>query len=150
MMGVQKAIAAAGGIGYIRKGAGSVAAAAYCIIWWSTPLSAIPFLQLSATGLVLVAGIISAGAVEKDWGHDSNRIVIDEVAGMMITLLLIPVKLQYAVTGFVLFRFFDIAKPLGVKTAERLPGGWGVMADDVLAGVYAHLLLRLIIAIKLF
>ena len=150
MMGVQKAIAAAGGIGYIRKGAGSVAAAAYCIIWWSTPLSTIPLLQVLATLLVLAAGTISAGAVEKDWGHDSNRIVIDEVAGMMITLLFVPVKLQYAVTGFVLFRFFDIAKPLGVKTAERLPGGWGVMADDVLAGIYALLLLRLIIAIKLF
>jgi len=150
MMGVQKAIAAAGGIGYIRKGAGSVAAAAYCVIWWSTPLSTIPILQVTATLLVLAAGIISAGAVEKDWGHDSNRIVIDEVAGMMITLLFVPVKLQYAVTGFVLFRFFDIVKPLGVKTAERLPGGWGVMADDVLAGIYARVLLQLIIAIKLF
>ena len=150
MMGVQKAIAAAGGIGYIRKGAGSVAAAAYCIIWLLTPLSRTPLLEVLVLLLVTAAGIISANAVEKDWGHDSNRVVIDEVAGMMIALLFVPAQVKYAVTAFVLFRFFDIAKPLGIKKAENLPGGWGVMADDVLAGGYALLLLQLIIAVKLF
>lgn len=148
-MGVQKAIAAAGGIGYIGKGAGSVAAAAYCIIWLLTPLSKIPLLELLVLLLVTAAGVMSANAVEKDWGHDSKRVVIDEVAGMMIALLFVPAQVKYAVTAFVLFRFFDIAKPLGIKKAENLPGGWGVMADDVLAGVYALLLLQLIIAVKL-
>jgi len=62
---------------------------------------------------------------------------------MMITLLCFPHKWLYAIIGLVLFRFFDIAKPLGVRKMENLPKGWGVMADDVLAGVYAHLILRL-------
>jgi phosphatidylglycerophosphatase A len=150
MMGVHKTIAAAGGIGYIRKGAGSAAAAVYCIAWLFTPLSSGAPLQAVATGLVLAAGVASAGAVEKIWGHDSNRIVIDEVAGMMISLLFVPAQWTYGLTGFVLFRFFDIVKPLGIKQAERLPGGWGVMADDVLAGVYARLLLQVLIGVKLF
>jgi len=68
----------------------------------------------------------------------------------MITLLLIPVKLKYIITGFILFRFFDIVKPLGIKKAEQLPAGWGVMADDVLAGIYAYIILRLIIASNIF
>jgi len=150
MMGVQKAIAAAGGIGYIRKGGGSVAAAAYCIIWLLTPLQQSPLLEWLLLLLVLAAGVISAHAVEKDWGHDSSRVVIDEVAGMMIALLFVPVQIKYTVTAFVLFRFFDIVKPLGVRKMEQLPGGWGVMADDVLAGLYAQLLMQLLIAVKLF
>ncbi|MBS1562809.1 MAG: phosphatidylglycerophosphatase A [Bacteroidetes bacterium] len=150
MMGVQKAIAAAGGIGYIGKGAGSVAAAAYCILWTLTPLSTIPLLACLVLVLVTGLGVLSAHAVEKVWGHDSSRVVIDEVAGMMIALLFVPVQIKYTVTAFVLFRFFDIVKPLGVRKAEALPGGWGVMADDVLAGVYAQVLMRLIIALKLF
>lgn len=150
MMGVQKAIAAAGGIGYIGKGAGSVAAAAYCLIWQLTPLPSAPLLVLGALFVVLAVGVISARAVEKEWGHDSSRVVIDEVAGMMIALLFVPVQLKYTVTAFVLFRFFDIAKPLGIRRTESLPGGWGVMADDVVAGIYALALVQLITGLKLF
>ena len=150
MMGVSKAIAAAGGIGYIGKGAGSVAAAAYCIVWQFTSLGGSPLAAGIALMVVLVVGVMSAQVVEREWGHDSSRVVIDEVAGMMITLLGVPVQWKYTVTAFVLFRFFDIAKPLGIRRAERLPGGWGVMADDVLAGLYAWVLLQAIIGIKLF
>lgn len=71
--------------------------------------------------------------------------MIDEVAGMMITLLFIPVTIFHIVAGLILFRFFDIAKPLFIRKMEALPKGWGVMADDVLAGLYAHLVLRLIV-----
>ena len=80
---------------------------------------------------------------EKDWGHDAGKIVIDEVVGMWITLWLVPKSLMLYAIGFVLFRVFDILKPLGVRQSQKLPGGWGVMVDDLLAGVYANLILQL-------
>ena len=94
---------------------------------------------------LLALGIWSATKMETVWEHDSNRIVIDEVAGMMITLIFLPHNGVYIVTGCVLFRFFDIVKPLGIKAAESLPRGIGVMADDVLAGIYSQLILRAIV-----
>jgi phosphatidylglycerophosphatase A len=79
-------------------------------------------------------------------GKDNQRVVIDEVAGMCIALLWIPVQLPYLLFAFLLFRFFDIVKPLLIKKVEKLPGGLGVMLDDVLAGLNANLLLQLIVA----
>jgi phosphatidylglycerophosphatase A len=69
-------------------------------------------------------------------------VVIDEVAGMWISLLLVPLTGPRLVAGLVLFRFFDIAKPLFIRRLEKLPGGLGVMLDDVLAGLYANALLQ--------
>jgi phosphatidylglycerophosphatase A len=145
---VSKAIATVCGIGYISKGAGTIASVAYCIVWFLSPFTD-PQWQLIALCMVLALGIWSAGKVEKIWGHDSNRVVIDEIAGMMITLLLVPVNIGYGIVGLLLFRFFDIIKPLGIKKAERLHGGAGVMADDVVAGIYAWIVLQGIIAVKL-
>ncbi|SFA53410.1 Phosphatidylglycerophosphatase A [Pedobacter suwonensis] len=93
---------------------------------------------------------MSADRVEEIWGKDHNRVVIDEVAGMCITLLLIPLKWQYTLIGLILFRFFDILKPFGIRRLEELPGGWGVMADDVLAGIYANIILQLIVVLAIF
>lgn len=149
MINLQKAIATVCGIGFIQKGAGSVAAAVYCVIWYLSPLGNNMPAQVVGLILVLAAGVWSAGGVEKIWEHDSNKVVIDEVAGMMIALLFVAVNVKYVVAGFVLFRFFDIVKPLWIKRMEKLPGGWGVMADDVLAGVYAWLLLGLVTVTKL-
>ena len=148
MLRVPKAIATVCGIGYISKGAGSIASVAYCFVWFLFPFAG-PQWQLVALCMVLAFGIWSAGKVEKIWGHDSNRVVIDEIAGMIITLLLVPVSIGYGIAGLLLFRFFDIVKPLGIKKAERLHGGAGVMADDVVAGVYAWIVLQGIIAVKL-
>lgn len=147
---MKKSIATACGIGYIGRGAGTAAAVAYCTILFFLPAAGITLWQPLALSLVLVSGVWSAGAVEKAWGHDSNKIVIDEVAGMMITLIFLPVKLKYIVAGLLLFRFFDIVKPLGIKKTEQLPKGWGVMADDVVAGIYARIILQLLIAINIF
>jgi phosphatidylglycerophosphatase A len=147
---MKKSLATAAGIGYIGRGAGTIAAAAYCSILFLLPASGTLLWQPIVLAAILIAGVWSAGALEKNWGHDNNKIVIDEVAGMMITLLFIPVNLKYILVGFLLFRFFDIVKPLGIKKAEQLPKGWGVMADDVLAGIYAHILLQLVIASNIF
>jgi phosphatidylglycerophosphatase A len=88
--------------------------------------------------LVLFAGTLAAQRVEILWGHDSQRIVIDEVAGQMMTFCLAgALEWPSIIGGFALFRFFDIVKPFPIRKLERFPGGIGVMADDVGAGVYA-------------
>ena len=93
---------------------------------------------------VSVAGVAAASAAEARYRRrDPGLVVIDEVAGMLVTFLVVPVEFTGAVVGFVLFRLFDIVKPFPARQAERLPGGWGVMADDLVAGVYAQVLLRL-------
>jgi len=148
MTGIASVIATAGGIGFLRKGGGTAAAVVFCIAWYFFPMGyTYQALLLIA---ILAAGTWSATKMEAVWEHDSNKIVIDEVAGMMITLAFLPYDGTTIITGCALFRFFDIVKPLGIRRAELLPRGMGVMADDVLAGIYAQLILRAIVMAKLF
>jgi phosphatidylglycerophosphatase A len=95
--------------------------------------------------LVTALGVWAGNKVEPEWGKDSYRVVIDEVAGMFISVLFVPVVWKWLLIGFVLFRFFDIAKPFFIRRMEALKGGWGVMFDDVLAGIYANVVLQIII-----
>jgi phosphatidylglycerophosphatase A len=91
------------------------------------------------------AGVMSGPAAERHFGAvDPGPVVIDEVMGMLVTLFLIPVGWRGALIGFVLFRVFDIVKPYPAGRLERLSGGWGMMADDAMAGVYANLALRVL------
>jgi phosphatidylglycerophosphatase A len=76
---------------------------------------------------------------------DPQEIVIDEVMGMAVTLAFLPLNVKTIVLGFLLFRIFDVAKPFPVRRLEKLPGGWGIVMDDVMAGVYANLSLRIIL-----
>ena len=142
------------GIGYTPKGGGTIAAAVCCIAWYFTWAGGNEHfstwaLQFVITGVLLALGVWSANKVEADWGEDSYRVVIDEVAGMCLTLCFVPVRWQYIVIGLLLFRFFDIAKPLGIRKMENLSSGWGVMMDDMLAGVYANLLLQIVVFSKM-
>ncbi|GGH75102.1 phosphatidylglycerophosphatase A [Filimonas zeae] len=152
MMLISKIITTCLGIGYIRKGGGTYASIATLLVWYAAQAGGnySPNGQLVAIIVLLVLGIFCGDVVEKEWGKDSYRVVIDEAAGMCITLLYIPLKWEYMLTGLVLFRFFDIVKPLYIRRLEKLPGGLGVMMDDVAAGIYAYLILRLIIAMHLF
>ncbi len=86
--------------------------------------------------------IASAHQAEKSLGHDASPIVIDEVLGQMLALFLVPRTWPWLLGGFLLFRLFDIWKPLGARRLQDLQGGWGIVADDVLAGFYAFLVLQ--------
>jgi phosphatidylglycerophosphatase A len=86
---------------------------------------------------IFVLGIPACAAAEAAYGPDPRQAVVDEVAGQVVTLLFAPLNGLTLALGFLLFRCFDIAKAPPVSWAERLPGGWGVMADDLLAGLYA-------------
>ncbi len=103
-----------------------------CLLWTTVAL----------VSLFTVAGIWATDRLEPYWGEDPSRVVVDEMVGVWITLLAAPAgHVWYGLAAFVLFRFFDILKPLGIRRMEKLPGGVGVMMDDVLAGVYGFIVL---------
>lgn len=139
-----KLIATVLGIGYV-KGGGTVAAVACCLVLYFTQAGGAS-LPVGPAGLLTLAllalGTLAAQRVEGAWGKDSYRVVIDEVAGMWVSMLLIPITGPRLLVGLVLFRFFDMVKPLFIRRMEALPGGVGVMMDDVLAGIYTNLLLH--------
>jgi phosphatidylglycerophosphatase A len=145
---MHKLIATGLGIGYIRKGGGTVASIVCCGVWYLVrpgmvqPSGYSVFVPLLLTVLITTIGIWSASVVEKEWGKDSYRVVIDEIAGMCLSLLFIPINEKSLLAGLVLFRLFDIVKPFGIRKLEKLPGGWGVMLDDLLAGFYANVLIQ--------
>jgi phosphatidylglycerophosphatase A len=145
-----KLISTCFGIGYI-KGGGTFAALACCVCWYFVCQDNCSNLWLIISTIIIIAiGVWSSGKVEADWGKDSSKVVIDEFAGMCVSLLLLPMKLKYIIAAFILFRFFDIAKPLFIRRLEKLPLGWGVMADDLLSGIYTNIIMRIIVLSNLF
>lgn len=96
---------------------------------------------LAVTGI----GLWSAGAAERALGcRDPGSVVIDEIAGQLLALLLLPPTARNLLLGFVAFRLFDVAKPFPLRRLERLPGASGIMADDLMAGLYANGTVRLL------
>lgn len=119
---------------------GSVAALPVFVV---LRLSGSPVLEAGVILVLAALGVWSATVTERELGVvDPGVVVIDEVVGMLITLAFMPLRWTGVLVGFVVFRLFDIIKPYPCARAERLPGGWGIMADDVLAGVYANVVLR--------
>jgi phosphatidylglycerophosphatase A len=97
-------------------------------------------------GAIVVAGAWSARITEEALGvEDPGPVVIDEVVGMFVSLLWLPATWPVILAAFLAFRVFDIVKPWPAGRLEHVPGGWGVMADDVMAGVYANLAVQILI-----
>jgi len=90
-------------------------------------------------------GTWSTSHVIKEWGDDPSRVVVDEFVGLLIAIYLLPLSHMNIWGAFILFRFFDILKPLGIRYLDtRIKGAWGVMLDDALAGIYSFLVLHAI------
>jgi phosphatidylglycerophosphatase A len=133
-------IATAGGAGFFPKAPGTAGSAVGVLVYLLMNTAGAGAFFWHAILLLLFAGILAAQRVETFWGHDSQRIVIDEVIGQMIAFCLAgTARLSWVsiVAGFALFRVFDILKPFPIRRLERLSGGTGVIADDVGAGLYA-------------
>jgi len=111
----------------------------------------IPYLRGVPLILVILAvffiGVWAATRIEESAGHDASIINIDEIVGMWISLLFLPEQLKFWgwLAAFFLFRLFDILKPFPINQSQKLAAGWGVMVDDVLAGIYTFLVLRIVI-----
>ena len=160
------------GAGRLKPGPGTWGSAAAVLIWFALaryiPAARQPGVLLGLAAIAVAIGIPAATRVARaSRVKDPQFVVIDEVAGQHITLILplIPIALphlaahmdfsdyaiyaalsllnwKYLIAGFLLFRLFDIWKPFPIRDLEKIPGGWGIMADDWLAGVYAAILLK--------
>jgi len=142
------------GAGQLRPGPGTWGSAAAVLIWavvgrWVP--AQIQWVVLAALALLaIVVGIPAATRFARAWQtKDPQSVVIDEVAGQWITLLFAPVSWKTLLLGFILFRAFDILKPPPVRQLERLPEGTGIVVDDVAAGLYALLVMQLVLHFRL-
>ncbi len=104
-------------------------------------------LGIILSAVLFIIGVPAATVVERFEGKDSGKIVIDEIVGQILTFAFIPFSGVNIISGFVLFRIFDIWKPYPINISQKLPKGWGIMIDDVLAALYANIVLRLILLI---
>lgn len=116
------------------------------ILAFAYPLASWTAYAAVCVGLLL-AGAWASTRLERMFGHDPSAATIDEALGMAITLAGAPITPATVVLGFVLFRFFDIVKVFPGRALERVPGGWGVMLDDLSAGVYAAITLQLVLRV---
>jgi len=141
-------IGTAGFVGYAPKAPGTAGSAVGVLIYLLMEWLQIGAYYLHAIIFFLIVGIWASSRVERLLGHDSRRIVIDEVVGQMITFGMAAGRYRlsafYVFLGFGLFRLFDIVKPFPIRRLERLKGGLGVVADDVGAGFFALAVLTLV------
>ncbi|TDI22629.1 MAG: phosphatidylglycerophosphatase A [Acidobacteria bacterium] len=138
--------ATVGPIGFAPIAPGTAGSVVGLALFWAVRSTRSTWLEVAMLLVVTGAGVAAASAAEARYRRrDPGLVVIDEVAGMLVTLVAVPVGVTGALIGFFAFRLFDIVKPFPARQAERLPGGWGVMVDDLVAGLYAQALLRLVL-----
>jgi phosphatidylglycerophosphatase A len=134
----------------LRPGPGTWGSLATVLLWWLLashlpPAARIPVIALLIT-VVVAIGIPAATLEERGCGKkDPSHVVIDEVAGQLLTLVACPIVWQALLAGFILFRAFDIVKPPPVRSLERLPEGTGIVVDDLGAGIYGLIVLQLLL-----
>jgi phosphatidylglycerophosphatase A len=137
-----KYIATLGFIGYLPIAPGTFGTAAgflFVLLLKSDDIS-----LLVSSAVIFLLGLFTSHSAEKQLGKDSTHIVIDELCGYMISVIFIPKSIGYLIAAFILFRIFDIFKPPPIRAIERnVPGGAGIMLDDVLAGIYANFCMQL-------
>lgn len=137
------------GAGYSPIASGTVGTVAAIPFYLALAQLSLPLYILSTAALTLFACWAAGEAEQIFTEHDSSRIVIDEVAGFLVTMTAVPISWQSILIGFLMFRLFDITKPQPARWFDRsLHNGYGVILDDIVAGLYAcaatHLLLRLL------
>lgn len=128
--------------GYAPIAPGTAGSLLALALYWIPGFSE-PATLAAASAATFFLGVAAATVMERHYGEDPSIVVIDEVVGMWVALLLLPKTLLFGAAAFVLFRIFDIFKPPPARQVERLGGGIGIMLDDVVAGLYANLLLQL-------
>ena len=133
--------------GYVPVASGTAGSLVGLIIYF-IPGFENTFVLLPACVIVFLLGSIAAGKMEIIFGHDPSAVTIDEVLGMWVSLLFLPKSILPAGGAFIIFRLFDIVKPWPARVFDRKHGGWNIMMDDVVAGIYTNLVIQL--AVRLF
>lgn len=151
---INKFFVTAFGVGYLPLAPGTWGSIVGALLIYAAtlfdPSFTFSFTFIAVIVVVFFLGVWGSKIVEKEWGEDPSRVVIDEVIGVWIAMLFIPFSWLNLFAAFVLFRVFDIAKPFGIRKMESAGNGWGVMLDDVLAGVYANVVLNVILYILVY
>jgi phosphatidylglycerophosphatase A len=133
------------GSGFWPWGPGTAGALLATIVWLGLSCVMPSYTMLITLSLCVIFMAIGTCAIKQltpFWGDDPARVVIDEIVGVWIPLLVAPIgNIWYALAAFLLFRFFDIVKPLGIRNLDRRVGAFWVMADDILAGIYSGVLI---------
>lgn len=130
------ALATVGGAGYSPVAPGTAGSAVTALLLWAVPFSRTGLVAFFV--LVVAVGTWAAGRAERVLGgKDPGAIVVDEVAGMTLSVLALPLTVPVLVAAFLLFRLFDVVKPFPARDSQRIRGGAGVMIDDLIAGAYA-------------
>lgn len=128
-------------VGYLPPAPGTLGSLLGLLLLWPLKPGTV---QVMVTLFLIGVGIVVADqAARVIGGQDPPAIVIDEIAGIAVATLLLPPQVQERVVAFVIFRVFDVIKPFPARQAERLPGGFGIVGDDLIAGLYTNLLVRL-------
>lgn len=131
------------GSGFSPVAPGTAGSLLGILIFWFIPLEVT--WQIFLAAVFLFTGVWSSEFIEKEKGKDPQIIVIDEVVGQWIALLFIPREMTWFIAAFLLFRLFDIFKPYPINNSQSIGGGWGIMIDDVIAGIYANIILQIIL-----
>ncbi len=136
-------VATAAGAGLVPYAPGTMGSVVGVIVYLALRAWPLPA-QIGVVAGLAALGLWASGVAAVHFGReDPSQVVIDEVVGQLITLFAAGANAWSVVIGFLLFRALDVLKPWPARSFERLPGGYGIMADDVMAGVYGYLLLRL-------
>jgi len=130
--------------GYIRFASGTWGSLAALIIYM-IPGFENPSLMIFMISLTVITGVPIADKFEARYGKDPKECTIDEVAGMWITLLFLPKKIWWIAFAFLIWRAMDIIKPFPARKLENIKGGWGIMLDDIMAGIYSFIAIQLVI-----
>ena len=137
-------LATLGPVGHFPKAPGTLGTLACVPVVWALGVLSVPWpVYLALTLAVIVLGTIASSKAEEIIGKkDPGSVVIDEFAGYMVSMAFLPATWQYLLAAFILFRFFDIVKPPPIRSLEKLGGGPGIMADDLLAGLITSAILH--------
>ena len=138
------------GAGRLKPGPGTWGSLATTLLWWliashlaaNTRLAVIALLIVLSVAVGIPAATLEARGCGK---KDPSHVVIDEVAGQLVTLIAVPIGWKPLLAGFILFRTFDILKPPPIRQLERLPEGTGIVVDDLGAGVYGLIVMQLLL-----
>ena len=142
------------GAGRLRPGPGTWGSLVAALLWWAlasqlSSAARVPVI-LTLIGLATAIGIPAATLEARGCGKkDPQHVVIDEVAGQLVTLIACPILWKPLLAGFILFRAFDIVKPPPIRSLERLPEGTGIVVDDLGAGVYGLIVLQALLSFHL-
>jgi phosphatidylglycerophosphatase A len=143
---IATALATAGYVGFVPIAPGTFGSAVGLVVYAAVSMTNSWIVEAAVLVVILGLGIWSADHVERALGKDPGPVVIDEVAGMLVTLAFLDVSVTGAVVGFFIFRVLDVVKPPPARRLEDLHGGPGIMFDDVMAGIYSNVALRGLLA----